>query len=99
MRVLMFDLEDDPHETANLAAERPEILNEGAAKLADWHEKMMKSLPFGYKSDPMETVLREGGPLHANSKWTPIDAYKKRLRETGRGHLIAKIAEKHPEFR
>jgi len=42
----------------------------------------MKRSPFGV--DPMETVLKEGGPYHATFRSEAFDLYLKRLRETGR---------------
>lgn len=95
---MLFDVENDPHETMNLAVERPEILAEGAARLEKWRSAMIANMPFGYSTDPMDTVIEEGGPFHANPIWAPIEEYKKRLKETGRGHLIAEIAKRHPEF-
>ena len=95
---MLFNVKDDPHETNNLAAIHPEIAAEGAARLGKWHNNMMKSMPFGYTTDPMDTVLQQNGPMHANALIAPIEEYKKRLKETDRGHLITKIAERHPEF-
>ena len=95
---MLFNIEEDPHETKNLAEECPEVLGEGSERLSDWHEKMMQSMPFGHTTDPLETVLAENGPMHASTMFSPIKEYKERLKETGRGHLIEKIAERHPAF-
>lgn len=96
---MLFNIEEDPHETHNLAKEHPEVVNEGAKRLLTWHEKMMKSMPYGYTTDPLDTVMKENGPMHANTVFSPIKQYKERLKETGRGHWIEKIAERHPAFR
>jgi len=96
---MLFDLKNDPHETENLAKTNPSIMAEGANRLNNWHSDMMASMPFGYTTDPMDTVLQQHGPMHANSLTSPIEQYKERLRETNRGHWITKIAERHPEFR
>jgi arylsulfatase A-like enzyme len=96
---MLFDIENDPHETTDLSEKFPEILSEGADRLQNWHEKMMKSMPFSYTKDPMETVLAEGGPFHANAWRVPVEQYKQRLKETGRGDKIPLIAARHPEFR
>ena len=95
---MLFDLLNDPHETANLAKEYPQMIKTGAEKLDTWREEMIRTMPFGYSEDPMDIVLNEGGPHHANALWIPIEKYKKRLETTGRAHWIAKLAERHPEF-
>ena len=94
---MVFDIATDPHETHDLAGEMPDVLADGRRRLATWHESMMRSMPFGETADPMDTVLAEGGPEHARSDRVPMEAYGKRLRETGRGHWIEKIKERHPE--
>ncbi len=95
---MLFDLSNDPHETINLAKKYPQVIKLGAEKLDNWHKAMMRTMPFGYSEDPMDIVLNEGGPFHANALWIPIEEYKKRLEATGRAHWIAKLAERHPEF-
>jgi hypothetical protein len=94
---MLFDIENDFHETSDLARAKPDILAEGQKRLAAWHDEMMASMPFGETTDPMATVLGEGGPFHANPRHVPLEAYGQRLRETGRGHWIEKIKERHPE--
>ena len=49
--------------------------------LADWQQRMF--LTAKTDVDPMQTVLREGGPLHTRKT---LPAYLRRLRETGREH-------------
>jgi choline-sulfatase len=95
---MLFNLEEDPHETKNLAKECPEVVGEGSNRLLNWHDRMMKTMPFGYTTDPLDTVMAEKGPFHANPLFSPIEKYKGRLKETGRGHLIEEIAERHPAF-
>lgn len=46
---MVFDLDSDPHEQTNLAAERPDLVGQGIKIL---------------KRDPLEEVMAEGGPLH-----------------------------------
>lgn len=95
---MLFNIEKDPHETNNLAEEFRDVANEGAKRLLDWHDKMMKTMPFGYTTDPLDTVLSEGGPLHANPRFINTAKYKERLKETDRGHWIEKIEKRHPAF-
>ena len=94
---MLFDVDADPHETIDLAAERPEVLAEGQKRLAAWHEEMMRTMPFDHTTDPMDTVLAEGGPQHARIGCVPLKAYGQRLRDTGRGHWIDKIQARHPQ--
>jgi hypothetical protein len=56
---------------------------------------MMASMPEGYTTDPMETVLAEG-PEHARIGRVPIRAYLDRLRETGREDKVDAIIARHP---
>ena len=95
---MLFDIDKDPHETTNLAAEHPEIINDGASRLKIWLDEMLKTMPYGYSKDPMEIVLKEGGPFHANKNLAPVTEYKQRLIDTGREHWLNQLAEKHPEF-
>ncbi len=88
---MLFDLVNDPHEDCNLAAERPEILAEGARRLERWHGEMMASQPG--LEDPMESVLREGGPEHARGY---LSDYCKRLEATGRGWAVPELKRRHP---
>ena len=96
---MLFDIENDPHETANLANDRPDVLAEGARRLLNWHGKMMATMPFGYTQDPLDVVMKENGPMHANTVFSPLKSYRERLKETGRSQWIKKIEERHPAFK
>ena len=63
---MVFDLDCDPHQLHNLAAERPELCGRGARLLLDWTERMMKQSDSD--RDPMWTVMREGGPEHCRGR-------------------------------
>jgi arylsulfatase A-like enzyme len=89
--VMLFDLENDPHEQHDLAAARPEIVDRAMALLADWQHTMV--LSSGYAVDPLATVLREGGPFHTRGT---LPAYLERLRETGRAAHADRLAARHP---
>jgi len=80
-RVMLFNLEEDPHETRNLADERPDVANRGLAILEQWHGEMMRTSTVTV--DPMQIVLQEGGPYHTRDD---VEQYCRRLRETGRAH-------------
>lgn len=77
---MLFDLAQDPYEQHNIIAQRPQIGGEAARKLLHWQENAMKKSDSAV--DPMWTVMKEGGPLHAPLSRLP--AYIKRLRKTGR---------------
>ena len=65
---MLFNLRDDPHETKDLASQSPDLCREGAWRLSRWHDDQMQKM-VRYTSDtvdPLWTVLREGGPFHAN---------------------------------
>jgi len=96
---MLFDVEADPHETIDLAATHPDAVAEGRSRLEAWKSQMMASMPAGHTTDPMETVLAEGGPFHAHVDHVPIRAYLERLRETGREDKIDAIIARHPALR
>ena len=77
--VMVFDLDEDPHETRNLAEERPDIAHEGLAILEKWQADMMATSTS--RVDPLWTVMAEGGPFHTRDR---VASYCERLRETGR---------------
>jgi arylsulfatase A-like enzyme len=88
--VMLFDLSADPHEQRNLADERPEVVHEAMDYLAGWYHHM--AVTSRYDTDPMMTVLREGGPFHTRGE---LPGYLRRLRETGRAHHAAELAARH----
>ena len=88
---MLFDLAADPHETINLAGELPDIAGHCARLLRRWHAQMMARNETGV--DPMETVLREGGPYHSKGQ---VEGYVRRLRETGRAAGAEEILRRYP---
>ena len=90
--VMLFDLANDPHEQHNLSCEKPDVVNRAMGLLADWQHRMM--LTSDHDTDPMMTVLREGGPLHTRGE---LPAYLGRLRATGRAHHAERLAALHPD--
>ena len=100
---MLYDLATDPLEQDDLADENPDVLREGAHRLMDWHDaQMQKMLEFaGDSVDPLWTVLRDGGPFHAQRRRgtgqpTDFDAYLQRLRDTGRGGFADRLLAKYP---
>jgi arylsulfatase A-like enzyme len=88
--VMLFDLKSDPHEQADLAAARPDIVARGLDLLARWHAQMMPNAARG--RDPFDNVIAEGGPYHVRGQ---LPAYIVRLRDTGRGDRAERLAEKY----
>jgi arylsulfatase A-like enzyme len=83
---MLFDLERDPHETRDLAAERPDVCGQAARMLEEWHRQMTAGSPDAV--DPLETVMREGGPFHSRGA---LEGYCARLEATGRGAAAAEL--------
>lgn len=90
--VMLFDVNNDPHEQNDLAPSRPDLVGRAADMLSRWHMDMMRSATTNV--DPMWTVLREGGPFHTRGR---LPAYLERLRDTGRGRWADLLAAKHPD--
>lgn len=91
--VMLYDIANDPHECNDLAAECPEIVNEGLAYLERWHADMMATSEV--TEDPLWRVIREGGPLHTRHD---VDRYAQRLRDTGRESLVEELLAKNPLY-
>jgi choline-sulfatase len=93
----VYDLEADPHEEHDLAPSRPDLCREGAWRLMAWHDEQMATMPPGRTTDPMRTVIDEGGPFHAKGQ---LRKYTERLEATGRGDAVPELKRRHPrEFR
>ncbi len=90
--LMLFDLESDPHEQHNLAAERPDLVQRAMSMLEEWYYEM--STTSLHDVDPMMTVLREGGPYHTRGQ---LPRYLRHLRATGRAHHAEELARRHPD--
>jgi arylsulfatase A-like enzyme len=87
---MLFDLTTDPHETTNLAAERPDLLGHGLRLLDQWLAEQMNC---AWRGDPFWGVIAEGGPLHANEESRDWFDYLARLRDTGRAHHAERLVK------
>jgi len=76
---MLFNVAEDPHELNDLADARPALADRGDELLAQWTDDMLAT--SDYDEDPMQIVLREGGPFHTRDK---LADYCARLRATGR---------------
>ncbi len=90
-REMLFNVEEDPHETRNLALERPEVCAEAARMLLTWHEDQMMQMPDAI--DPLWTVMREGGPYHSRDE---LERYSDWLASTDRGQHVETLKARHP---
>jgi hypothetical protein len=88
---MVFDVEADPHEQNDLATSRPDLVKEAMSRLDAWQGHMMETATN--PSDPMRTVIAEGGPLHTRGF---LPAYLRRLQETERGPWADTLAALHP---
>lgn len=84
--IMLFYLKEDPHETNNVADKNPGIVEKYLGMLERWHKEMMQTSEN--KIDPMQTVLKEGGPWHTRED---AGRYAQRLLETGRREHAEKI--------
>jgi len=87
---MLFNIERDPYEQHDVVADHPDSVETARLTLTQWREDMLRTSPQG---DPMETVLKEGGPCHAKGS---LRTYCKRLEETGRGWAIPELRRRHP---
>ena len=87
---MLFELDNDPHETTNLSQQNGNVVQEKGAELTDAFAEMTARCWLG---DPFDQVLAEGGPYHANINSQEWSTYLDRLEQTGRGHHAAWINE------
>jgi arylsulfatase A-like enzyme len=90
---MLYDVDGDPHEQTDLAAERADVCREGAWRLAEWHDRMMRTMPGEHVEDPLWRVMKEGGPMHARGH---LAGYCRRLEATGRGWAVPELKRRHP---
>jgi len=91
---MVYDLKSDPYEQHDLAPGRGDLCREGAWRLSRWHDAQMAKMTATSSDDvdPLWTVIREGGPFHANlyegkgnsGGQARFKRYLERLEATGR---------------
>lgn len=89
-REMLFNVEEDPHETQNLVEQRPDICAEACRMMMTWWEDNMHEVPDD--RDPLWTVMREGGPFHSKGQ---LPKYLERLQATGRGQHVEELKRRH----
>ncbi|WP_163536066.1 sulfatase [Gracilibacillus sp. YIM 98692] len=77
---MLFNLKEDPHEQNNVAEQRKDVCMQAVYYLNEWHDHMMMTMD--HDVDPMWTVMKEGGPYHAQIK--DLKRYLEHLKKTGR---------------
>jgi len=96
---MLFDIANDPNELNDLAKDNPQLCKEGAHRLMDWHDTQMQKMALisNDVTDPMWTVIREGGPFHAQNGKDPqkLAIYIDRLKETGRADGAQALSKKY----
>ncbi len=100
---MLYDVEADPHEQNDIAAQHPQVCHEGAWRLGRWHSQQMEKMALNGVDvvDPLWTVIKEGGPTHASHApiaRNPLPKYLKRLEETGRSDGAAALRKKYARF-
>ncbi len=95
---MLYNMSQDPHEERDLAAEQPALCQEGAHRLMAWHDAAMQTMSTDAAMpcdvDPLWTVMKEGGPLHARGH---LREYCEYLAKTGRGWAIPELRRRHPQ--
>ena len=87
---MLFDLATDPHEQRNLAAREPGRVQQALALIAEFEREALARGHTGV--DPLQTVLREGGPYHVRGQ---LAGYLARLRATGRARWAEWLEARH----
>jgi len=90
---MLFDLDEDPHEQHNQARQLPEVVQIARGKYEAWHSRMMGSMPYADKKDPMDYVMEEL-PRHCHYD---LEKYSRRLVETGREEEAERLRREFPE--
>lgn len=89
---MLFNIREDAHEQHDLAAQRPELCDRAARLLLNWEQEMM--LTSTSETDPMWTVIREGGPFNCSGR---LGEYLERLEATGRHEGAEALRQRHPD--
>ena len=83
----LWDMQADPHQTENLAAKEPELLDRMRARLLDWWHTYAATP--GALPDPMQISMQQGPTLYSDP--VEFEAY---LRRTGRTEAADDLRER-----
>ncbi len=81
--VMLHDMDSDPHQTVNLARERPDVVGEMTRLMEEWRQEQIRK---GGGPDPLERMVPLGPFLY----YSPESMYH-RLERTSRGHLVSEL--------
>ncbi|WP_130859892.1 sulfatase family protein [Gracilibacillus phocaeensis] len=88
--LMLFNVEEDPHETNNLVDQRPEIVAKGLRLLDEWVAEQMAISDS--PTDPMWSVIQEGGPYHTRGN---LHSYVEKLQKQGRHEAANRLLSRH----
>jgi choline-sulfatase len=91
--IMLFDFDKDFHMINNIADQRPDIVAKGLKHLDEWYLEMLKDTPNN--KDPMETVIKEGGPYHTRDQ---LKNYLSRLKKSGREKMAEIILNRKESY-
>ena len=83
----LFNISEDPHQTSDLLADKPELVDQMRSRLAEWWN-FYAGRP-GALPDPMLTTLQNGPALYNDPK-----KYAAHLRATGRDDQAADLEQR-----
>ena len=88
--VMLFDRVNDPHETTDLAASQPEVVDRLSRIQLEWETAMGTSADAA--TDPLMDVIREGGPTYIRGR---LDWYCQFLRDQGKAWAADELQARH----
>ncbi|WP_306616976.1 hypothetical protein [Paenibacillus sp. GD4] len=88
---MLYNLKNDPYEQVDIAEENLVLRKDAVYLLNQWHDDQMKSMPFD--TDPLWTVMKEGGPFHAKGH---LKEYIEWLKQSERGEADEELMKRHP---
>jgi choline-sulfatase len=86
--VALFDMDNDPYQTRNVAEAHPEVVREMDHRLAEWLQR--QAYRPGHKVDPLQKVI-ETGPW----KYVTVGDWAQRLRREGRLEEALRLEAKY----
>lgn len=93
---MLFNVERDPHQLDDSAADAPATADRGQALLEAWHAEMMRTAQTPDRRDPLQVVMDEGGPFHTRGRYA---GYLERLHATGRAQQAERLAARESSLR
>ncbi|GAB2574967.1 sulfatase family protein [Gracilibacillus alcaliphilus] len=91
--LMLFNVEEDPHETVNLVDQKPEVVAKGLQLLDEWVTEQMATSDSPI--DPMWSVIQEGGPYHTRGQY---QQQLNKLIKEGRHEVADRFISRHKIF-